>query len=315
QLQSMNIDRAGNGNTLTLDGESGTDFYFVATSGSQHAANNYVINMLDSGAPDDGVDELTIYGADSAQNNAGDLVDDIFLLRAMNFIPNESQASSPAFVALLHGSLDAAMAGTSPAAVERVNYDDHLGRLTVDGLGGNDAFFTDDNRAITTLDGGAGNDTFQIGQIFGSPREANADIPASDQFATIRGYVSNGISAPLLAEGGTCDDTFTVYSDKAALRMEGDAGDDLFIVRAFALAQTNPDGTIKTDADGIAIPLTTGGSSSTGATTILTGAGDDSVEYDTNAPVSIDGGTGFDKVVIIGTEFADRFVITDQGVF
>ncbi len=318
QLQSMNIDRAGNGNTLTLDGESGTDYYFIYTSGSQHAQNNYVINVLDSGAPDDGVDELTVYGADSALNDAGDPVDDIFLLRAMNFIPNEPEASSPGFVALLHGSLDAAMAGTSPAAVERVNYDDHLGRLTVDGLGGNDAFYVDDNRAITTLDGGAGNDTFQIGQIFGTPRDTGADIPASDQFQTIattRGYVSNGISAPLLAEGGTGNDTFTVYSDKAALRLEGDAGDDLFIVEAFALAQTNPDGTIATDANGVAIPLTTGGSSSTGATNILTGAGDDTVEYNVNAPVSIDGGTGFDKVIVIGTEFADRFVITDQGVF
>src|SRR5262249_29052789 len=155
QLQSMNIDRAGNGDTLTLDGESGTDYYYIATSGSQHAQNNYVINVLDSGAPADGVDELTIYGADGAQNNAVDPVHDIFLLRAMNFIPNE-QSSAPAFVALLHGSLDAAMAGTSPSAVERVNYDDHLGRLSVDGLGGNDAFYVDDNSAITTLDGGAG---------------------------------------------------------------------------------------------------------------------------------------------------------------
>jgi len=34
-----------------------------------------------------------------------------------------------------------------------------------------------------------------------------------------------------------------------------------------------------------------------------------------NAPVGIDGGDGFDTVRIIGTEFADDFVVTDSGVF
>ena len=62
----------------------------------------------------------------------------------------------------------------SPIAdVQRINYDAALnGRLPVYGLGGNDYFFSDDNSAITTLDGGAGFDSFQIGQIFGSKRDA-----------------------------------------------------------------------------------------------------------------------------------------------
>src|SRR5262249_27402245 len=81
QLQSMNIDRAGNGDTLTLDGEGGTDYYYIYTSGSQHTQNNYVINVLDSGGRADGVDELFIYGADSALNGPTDPTDDIFLLR------------------------------------------------------------------------------------------------------------------------------------------------------------------------------------------------------------------------------------------
>src|SRR5262249_56926172 len=34
-----------------------------------------------------------------------------------------------------------------------------------------------------------------------------------------------------------------------------------------------------------------------------------------NGPVGIDGGDGFDTVRVIGTEFADDFVITDAGVF
>ena len=67
-----------------------------------------------------------------------------------------------------------APSGTSRVPlVQQINYDTALnGRLSVYGLGGNDSFAVDDNSATTTLDGGAGNDTFQIGQIFGSKRDA-----------------------------------------------------------------------------------------------------------------------------------------------
>ena len=43
---------------------------------------------------------------------------------------------------------------------------------------------------------------------------------------------------------------------------------------------------------------------------ILPGSGDDQIQYNINAPLSIDGGRGFDKVLILGTEFADNFVIS-----
>src|SRR5207253_323797 len=43
--------------------------------------------------------------------------------------------------------------------------------------------------------------------------------------------------------------------------------------------------------------------------------GSDQVSYNINAPVSIDGGNGFDKVVVLGTEFADHIVITDNAIF
>ena len=55
--------------------------------------------------------------------------------------------------------------------------------------------------------------------------------------ATTRGYLSPGISAPLVALGGTGNDQFTVYSNQAELRLEGEDGNDLFVVRAFALAR------------------------------------------------------------------------------
>ena len=88
--------------------------------------------------------------------------------------------------------------------------------------------------------------------------------------------------------GGEDGDTFNVYSNKAELRMEGEAGNDVFVIRAF-IAE-----------DDI---IANGGND------------DDHFEYNINAPVSINGGTGFDTVVVIGTERADAFLITEDGIF
>src|SRR6185295_13672000 len=56
--------------------------------------------------------------------------------------------------------------------------------------------------------------------------------------ATTRGWLSAGASQPLVAKGGAGDDEFTVYSNQATLRLEGEDDNDLFVVRAFALAET-----------------------------------------------------------------------------
>ena len=307
------------GHTLNLDGQADTDSYSVITTGSQGDRRNYVINVLDTGAPDDGADTLSIYGADSPANGAEDPADDIFLLRRMKFIPNET-AERPAFVALLHGTLDQVRASdpdndpaVRPQEVQRINYDARInGRLQVFGLGGNDYFAVDDNSAITTLDGGAGRDTFQVGQVFGPLVNADGRIAfdlgaaPSDDFSewiirTTLGFLSPGATFPLVAQGGTGDDAFIVYSNQAELRLEGDADNDEFLVRSFALA------------DEFGQPLI--GSSTEGQTNILPGEGDDIIQYNINAPVSIDGGTGFDKVVVLGTEFEDDFVISEDGIF
>jgi hypothetical protein len=146
--------------------------------------------------------------------------------------------------------------------VERINYDTAInGRLIVNGLGGNDWFASDDNSAITTLDGGAGNDTFQIGQIYGLQRDALTCTPGQiddlrrdtscgnlnpqDVFGTVattRGWLSAGNTSPLTVVGDIGNDVITVYSNHAALRLEGNEGNDLFTVRAFALAETRTNG-------------------------------------------------------------------------
>src|SRR5262249_23231849 len=65
QLQTMDV---AAGHTLTLDGQAESDSYIINTTGSQGAGRNYVINVLDTGAPDDGVDVASVYGADSTLN-------------------------------------------------------------------------------------------------------------------------------------------------------------------------------------------------------------------------------------------------------
>ena len=73
QLASMDVT---DGDTLTLDGQGAADLYTVNTAGSLSTdAHNYVINVLDSGAPNDGSNVLVV-------NGTGD--PDVFLLRGMS---------------------------------------------------------------------------------------------------------------------------------------------------------------------------------------------------------------------------------------
>ena len=72
---------------------------------------------------------------------------------------------------------------------------------------------------------------------------------------------------------------------------------------------------IPLDADGVARPIIGLGFSTARPLDIRAGGGEDEVSYNVNAPVSVDGGTGFDKVVVLGTEFADDIVITAKGIF
>ena len=323
----------GIGAVLNLHGEGGSDQYTVNLAGEGDA----LINVLDNGAPDDGVDMLTVNGADVVSGLANN-PDDTFLLRRD-------------LVAVLNGSAQ----GGGFTHAERVNYDENINaRLIVNGLGGNDTFVVDDNSAITTLDGGDGDDTFQIGQVFGTPRTTAMGLDAADAFdttpiiiGTIRdpnsahwvngvapiifdptsfdpingtlpqatidainaaiayqtangnkaldgvAYVSSGATHAMTVFGGGGNDIFSVYHNKATLRLEGEEGNDQFVVRAF-----------------VTLDL-----SKQGDTEVSGGDGTDTINYAINAPVSIDGGSGFDKVVVLGTPFNDNFVVTSQGIF
>src|SRR5207248_2429138 len=137
--------------SIDIDGQGGTDDVIVNVRSGR---TSYLINVFDTGAPDDGADTLTINGTDAldAINPSGA---DVFLLRRN-------------FVAYLNPGTD--VQHLFPE-IERINYDENInGRLVINGESGDDRFYSDDNSAITTLDGGPGQDFFQIGQMFGADR-------------------------------------------------------------------------------------------------------------------------------------------------
>src|SRR5262249_31634696 len=140
RINTMDVAR---NHTLTLDGQAGNDLYEIFTTGSLGADRNYVINVLDTGASSaavanpgaglgtqqGGADVIAIYGndnldpahngVDANQNNKP--VDDIFLLRRVTSIAcagpdcsNEGGALRPAFVALLHATVDQAKGAEGP---------------------------------------------------------------------------------------------------------------------------------------------------------------------------------------------------------
>jgi len=255
------------GNTI-LDGEDGSDVYLLFFEGDK---TDSLITVLDSGDRR-GTDLMVVTGT---------ALDDQFLLRA-------NTDGSLAFVAMLN----------SDSRVERINYTG-LERIVVNGGAGHDDFAVDDTAAEVTLNGESGNDTFQVGQLFRSERsEEYANVSVDDVFATIqttRGFLSDGIGAPMTINGGLGNDEFVVFHNKAVLTLNGDQGEDVVEVRAFALTGSQEPQRERTDISG--------------------GAGADLVQYAVNAPVNVDGGDGLDKLVVFGTEFGDDFVITEDGVF
>jgi len=273
ELPNLTTTHSGVRDTVTLDGGAAKDTYTVYV----HGASDYVINVRDSGASGDGADTLDILGRDQSASP------DFFLLRK-------------GIVAAEHGNY----ATRAFTAVERINYDGAIdGGMTVLGRDGDDKFHSDDNATTTVIDGGKGNDFFQVGQLFGTKRDAGAatGIAPGDEFETLqttRGYLSNGVSFATTIRGGEGNDQFSTYHNKAALRLEGNAGNDEFVVRAFAEADpTNP---------------------TQPKTTVDAGTGQDVIQYAVNAQVDIDGGDGFDKLVVLGTEFGDSIDVSDVSV-
>ena len=244
---------------------------------------NGPVNIVDTGPLGGGLNTLVINGATTASGQT-------FLLR-------------DDFVAILDSN--------GAPVYQRVNYDGSItNRLEINGgdvtgaliAGGaptsnGDGFYIDGNSALTTINAGNGNDFFQIGQIYDAAGlgAAAGDVGAGlgdglETTLTTLGALSYGVEKATVLYGGSGSDTFQVYSNKADLSMIGGSGNDTFIVRAFLVAAGTH-------------------------LNVKGGTGNDTIEYNINAPLDIEGGTGFNTLVLLGTEGADTFVVTQDGVF
>ena len=160
--------------------------------------------------------------------------------------------SRPAFVALLHGTLDQARTAERrrPASARRRCSASTTTRTSTAGWRSTASAATTTSRSTTTAPSPrstAARATTRSRSASSSARQRDAIIGGlapADVFDTRRHHArlpqpraSASRWSPRAARG---DDTFTVYSNQAELRLEGDAGNDLFIVRAFALAETDP---------------------------------------------------------------------------
>ena len=106
---------------------------------------------------------------------------------------------------------------------------------------------------------------------------------------TTQGQLSNGVSFVTTLNGGDDNDLFLVFHNRAVLNLNGEDGDDTFVIRTF----------LEEDSE----------------TQVVAGAGADSISYVTNSPVNVNGGDGYDTLFVIGTEADDFFVLTAAGVY
>ena len=208
-------------NALTLVGGAGSDTYTI----SVWSAGSSRIVVAD-GSDDGASNALFVNGTESA---------DVFLLRS-------------GVVAALNGPLTGTTGiQKSFAGAELITYDNKINAgLAVNGLAGNDVFALDDNSTSTVINGGAGDDSFFVGQMYGDTVLFDGEFGAvlTD---TTRGQLTNGVSYATTINGGTGNDLFSILRNRAALQLNGEAGDDTFVIRTFLL-ESDPTGLTATQS-------------------------------------------------------------------
>jgi hypothetical protein len=294
--------------TVNIFGGEGSNQYDINLIGT----NDYILNVTNlyhTANPADGSDTLTINGVPGS---------DTFLLRQgfVALLQYNSQGVLQQDYERINYNTSINVLNVNGLEADDYVYNDATGTVqeqlappayAAQSLTSQTNFYVDGNSAITTLTGADGGDTFQFGQVFGSTRVGGSTVQFGDDVSTIEvaigynstggivpGYLTSGPEYATTAYGGDANDTFTVYSNQAPLKLYGEGGNNDFVVRAFALAS--------------------GSGQSTQLTTIHTGDGNNQITYNVNAPVSIDGGSGVNTVTVLGSGFGDSFVITNQGV-
>ena len=274
-----------------VDGQGGNDQVTVSFMGG---GDTSYANITDSGK-DTEKNVLTIEGTE---------YDDTMLMR-MNTEEivgeNEKNEHTLGFVALTPQNPETTetFANTN---IERVNFTKGINVVNINANGGDDKIYIDGTAKMTNVDGGAGDDQIQIGQLYNSKRKARTQgIAPDDGFETIQTadeeYLSDGVteSTTLNVEGGVGMDTIISLHNKGKLNMAGGLGDDTFAIHNFETREEIKKQT--TDA-------------ATGETKIETTYKNKPI---TGGALSVDGGRGFDRLSISGTNGDDTAVISKEG--
>ena len=182
--------------------------------------------------------------------------------------------------------------------------------------------------------------------MFNAERNETYGVATEDPIEwtlTTKGFLSDGCSNPITLNGGFGNDTFDVLRNRCFLDLNGNSGNDNFVVRSFAALPLNEEGVVmEEERMGVKVRVCNETLSMNGTTTDIgdytCGDNEISVEdpnpnlddddddetseeppllpdYLVNSLVDVDGGTGSDRLTIVGTEFNDKYVVQDGLVF
>ena len=179
---------------------------------------------------------------------------------------------------------------------------------------------------LQQVDGGPNTDEFRFGQMFNSERSNETSGVSTEDFIettlTTKGYLSDACSHPVTVNGGGGNDFFDVLRNKCFLDLNGMSGDDGFVVRSF-IAAVADDGSLMDpgvgrvkvaggdDADTVEISS----DSSQNLTEFFSLREEIDPDYLVNSLVDVDGGTGTDSLLVVGTEADDSYVVQDGKIF
>ena len=283
---------AGNDSDF-VDGQGGNDTYKISFMGGFYSAYT---NVMDSGKNDDN-DSMSVEGTFENDN---------LLVRNSNY--------ELGMIALLPDTNDSNDESTENASdnqykyekkkIERINYwvnnyNRGIEQISLNAGAGDDKIAVDGTLSVLSIDAGAGDDSITVGQLFESERvrdvddsesdlqvryeNAKANVAEMDVFGTTltsQGYLSNGVEHPTTITGGLGNDTFNVLHASAAVALMGGEGSDTFNVATFQ----------RVDLQGNLLGVLQ------------------------NAPVTLIGGVGDDKMNVVGSDGDDTFVVSGGSI-
>ncbi|MCR9294179.1 MAG: dockerin type I domain-containing protein [bacterium] len=267
------------GSSLNTDPDVGFNEYYIL---HMNGTREITYSIADTGSS--GFDEVYLFGIDGSTESASDQ----FYLIASGSVDNGTRAGH----VYAGQPSDPETPTTAPESVVFTGVD----RLQLHTLGGNDSVLSDDTAVQTLIDLGQGDDEITIGTVPLIPDPSNPTlefpegIPVADT-----DNMTNGVSNQTIVYGQAGDDVFEVDHNVAELFLHGGADDDRFVVNTF-LKVTDESGNV------------------TNTATLFGGDGDNHYEHVVDAPITINGGSGIDTTVVVGTPIGETFVVTEHFI-